>query len=64
MCDWVMLAGGGAPWSVLRYFRNAVKLTLGFSQLYPIAQHHDAAVKCVQNLNFKAVFIYTRLHSG
>ncbi|KAI1238558.1 hypothetical protein IHE44_0013292 [Lamprotornis superbus] len=50
--------------SVLRYFRNAVKLTLGFSQLYPIAQHHDAAVKCVQNLIFKAVFIYTRLHSG
>lgn len=49
---------------VLRSFRNAVKLTSGFRQLYPIAQHHDAAGKCVQNLIFKAVFIYTRLHSG
>lgn len=43
---------------MLRYFRNVVKLTLGFRQLYPIAQHHDAAVKCVQNLIFKPVFIY------
>lgn len=43
---------------MLRYFRNVVKLTLGFRQLYSIAQHHDAAVKCVQNLIFKPVFIY------
>lgn len=49
---------------MLRYFRNIVKLTLGFSQLYPIAQHHDAAVKCVQNLILKALFIDTSFWVG
>lgn len=40
-------------------FRNMVKLTLVFSQRDPIAQHHEAAVRWIYNLIFKAIFLYT-----
>lgn len=59
-----MLAGGGAPWVSAEILQKSCQADLWFSQLYPIAQHHDAAAKCVQNLIFKAVFMYTWLHSG